>query len=432
MTTLRVCDSQRNMFQRISSLARPNRVRVFAAEDVTTIAEDEAPASAGGLETAQIDAIWDAAVRYYKTGLQPSVSLCIRRNGAKVLDRAIGHARGNTTAGIDDDELRLATPDTVYNLFSASKSVTAMLIHHLDECGKLHIDDAVCEYIPEFGANGKERITIRHVLNHRAGLPLIDAEHFDLDALGDASAVLNYLYNAEPASVPGRKLAYHAITGGFILGEIVRRVTGKDIQTYHNETIRQPLGMRSFAYGIPPEDIGEIARDVWTGPPAVFPLSRLVRKAFGGDMQTIVNLANDPRFLHSVVPSGNICGTAEEAGRYFECLLRGGEYNGTRVFSERSVKRARLEQNYHEYDGVLQYPFRYGLGFMLGSDHSSVIGPDTPDAFGHIGFTNILIYADPERDISVALLNNGKPLIAVESLWWLNLSRTIAKVIPKL
>lgn len=421
------------MLQEIANVARPNRVKVFDPTTVTTVAEDEAPARDGGLMQAQVDEIWDAVTRYYETGLHPAHNICLRRHGAKVLDRAIGHTHGNTPHGVDEKSLRPSTPGSVFNLFSASKPVTAMLIHHLDDAGVLHIDDRVSEYLPEFGVHGKEKTTIRHVLNHRAGLPLVPADKLDLELLTDEEAIVRYLCEAEPMSVPGRRLAYHALTGGFILGEIIKRVSGKPIREYLDEVVRQPLGMKHFQYGVSPEFVPNAAYDVFTGPKPPFPLSAIVKRAFGADMGTAVELVNDPRFRTSVVPSGNLFCTADEACRFFECLLRGGlAENGNRVFLERSVMRARLEQSYHEYDAVLQYPFRYGLGFMLGSRYTSVLGPDTPEAFGHMGFTNIIMYADPERDISLALLNNGKPLIAVESLWWLNIARTIARVIPKI
>lgn len=419
------------MLQELATAARPNRVHVFDPPSVTTIADDEATPVSGGLTHEAVDAIWEAVVRHYETGLHGGINLCIRRHGAKVIDRSIGHARGNTPAGVDEDRLLLATPDTAYNLFSASKAVTAMLIHHLDDAGAIHIDDRVAEYIPEFAVHGKDKTTIRHVLNHRAGLPLVPSDRFDLDFIMDEAGIVRYLCEARPTNVPGRKLAYHALTGGFILGEIIRRVTGQHIRDYLDEHVRKPLGFRYFQYGVTPDQLDEVAEDVWTGPNPPFPLSVLVKRAFGADMASAVDLCNDPRFRTGVVPSGNLFCTADEGSRFFECLLRGGEIDGVRVFSERCILRARIEQSYHEHDAVLQYPFRFGLGFMLGSKHSSVLGPDTPEAFGHMGFTNILAYADPERDISVALLNNGKPLIAVESIWWLNVARTIARSIPK-
>ncbi len=410
---------------------RPNRIQVFPPEDVTTIGEREEAPSAGGLTGSQVEEIWDAVVRYYETGLHPSLALCIRRHGRVVLDRTVGHSHGNAPGGPDDD-LRLATPDTLYNLFSASKPVTAMLIHHLDERNKLRVDDRVADYIPEFGKNGKEKVTIRHILSHRAGLALIPPENMDLDVLVDENEILQLLCDAQPDTVPGRKQAYHALSGGFILGEIIKRVARKPIREYLNEVIRKPLKMTSFQYGVPADQVCNVAKDTFTGPGAIFPLSVAVQRAFGAPIEEAVTLASDPRFLTGVVPSGNLICTPNEASMFFECLLRGGKLQNRRIFAKSTVNRAVLEQSYHEHDAVLQYPFRFGNGFMLGSDRSSVLGPDTPEAFGHMGFTNILVYADPERDISVALLNSGKPFIAVESLWWLNISRTITRTIPKM
>ncbi|MFT6399438.1 MAG: CubicO group peptidase (beta-lactamase class C family) [Bradymonadia bacterium] len=419
------------MLSDLKKRLRPNRIHVFPPEDVTSIGEREEAPGSGGLTASQVEEIWDSVVRFYETGLHPSLALCIRRNGRVVVDRAIGHSHGNTPAGPSDD-LRAATPDTLYNLFSASKPMTAMLIHHLDEKNKLRIDDRVADYIPEFAKNGKEKVTIRHILSHRAGLALIPPENMDLDILVDEQKILRLLCDAYPDTVPGRKQAYHALSGGFILGEIIKRVSGKPIREYLDEVIRKPLKMTSFQYGVPAEKVRDVAKDVFTGPGAFFPLSLAVRRAFGAPIDEAVALASDPRFLTGVVPSGNLICTPNEASMFFECLLRGGKLNNRRIFAETTVNRAVLEQSYHEHDAVLQYPFRFGNGFMLGSDRSSVLGPDTPEAFGHMGFTNILVYADPERDISVALLNNGKPFIAVESVWWLNIARTITRTIPKM
>ena len=419
------------MLSDLKNRLRPNRIHRFLPEDVTSFGEREEPPAAGGLSTSQVEEIWDSVVRYYETGLHPSLALCIRRHGKVVVDRAIGHSHGNTPDGVDSDQLRRATPDTLYNLFSASKPMTAMLIHLLDEKNKLRLDDRVADYIPDFAQNGKDKLTIRHLLSHRAGLALIPPENMDLDVLVDEAEILRLLCEASPETVPGRKQAYHALSAGFILGELIKRTAGMPIREFLDKSVRKPLKMTSFQFGVPPESVEDVARDTFTGPPAFFPLSIAVRKAFGAPMHEAVKLASDPRFLTSVVPSGNLICTPNEASLFFECLLRGGKVNNRRIFGERTVKRAILEQSYHEHDGVLQYPFRFGMGFMLGSDRSSVLGPDTPEAFGHMGFTNILVYADPERDISVALLNNGKPFIAVESLWWLNIARTITQTIPK-
>jgi len=410
---------------------RPNRVTVFEPRDVTTIAPDEEAPHAGGLTDHAIARIWESMERLYRTGLHPSLAVCIRRHGRVVLHRTLGHSHGNTPQGVDEAALRLATPSTLYNLFSASKSITAMLVHLLDDEGVLHIDDRVAEYIPEFGVNGKEAITLRHVLAHRSGLALIDNEDADIRVLADEDEVLRRLCAARPTHAPGRRLAYHALSGGFILAEVMRRVTGKHIRTLLDERVRGPLGMGAFQYGVPKALWREVAVDTFTGPPPPFPVSYLLQRAFGAPAPDAVRLAASEDFLTACVPSGNLICTADEACRFFELLLRGGTLDGVTVFSPRTIQRARIEQSYHEYDLVLQYPFRYGLGFMLGSKRSSVLGPDTEQAFGHMGFTNVIAYADPERDISVAFMNSGKPLIAVESLWWINATRTICESIPK-
>ncbi len=416
--------------QRIRTRLLPRRVRVFDPEAVTTRADDELSAAEGGLRQGDIEAIWGAVARHYRTGLHPSITICVRRHGRTVLHRSIGHARGNEPERRGRGELIPATPETLYNLFSASKSVTAMLIHRLDQRGDLHIDDRVVEYVPEFGKHGKELATIRHILGHRAGIALVPADHYDLELLTDQDAVLAALCDMKPSSVPGRRLAYHALTGGFVLAAIIHKVTGKPIREHLDEVLRQPLGFTSFQYGVPPDRIGDVAHDVFTGPIPFPPIAGWIERAFGGPAHKMIPETTDPRFLTAVVPSGNLICTADEACRYFELLLRGGELDGQRIFDRRTVVRATAESSYHEHDDVLHYPFRYGLGFMLGSDHLSVLGPNTRHAFGHMGFSNILVFADPQRDISVALLNNGKPLIALESIWWLNVVRTIGRVIP--
>ena len=142
-------------------------------------------------------------------------------------------------------------------------------------------------------------------------------------------------------------------------------------------------------------------------------------------------MANDHRFLTSVVPSANIVTTAPEVCQYFELLLRQGELNGVRIFQPQTIRNAVAEYRRFALDHVMYLPVRYGLGFMLGGELISFYGPRMPRAFGHLGFTNILAYADPQRDISVGFLNNGKPLVAVEMLLWMRIMWTIGWRIPR-
>lgn len=399
---------------------------------MTDIADDEVAARDVGLATADVDAIWSAVTAWYRTRLIPGITLCVRHRGQTILHRAIGHERGNTPTSRPDGLLVRARPQSMFNMFSASKAVTAMLVHHLDDRGLLHIDDRVADYIPEFGQNGKERVTIRHVIGHRGGIPTVRDVPMDPDLLGREGAILDLLCRARPESQPGRRLAYHAVTGGFLLGEIIRRVTGMPIRDYLDETVRRPLGFDSFQYGVDHADLPRVAEEAWTGPDPPGPIGRMVKRGFGVTMPEAIDLANHPTFLTGVVPSGNIVTTADEACRFMEMLLREGQLGGVRVFEPRTVRRAVGETSYMEVDDILKLPIRYGMGFMLGDRYLSLFSPGTREAFGHLGFTRILIWADPERDVSVAMLSNGKPLIAQDLPFWLNVPRVIASRIPRI
>jgi len=376
----------------------------------------EVPARDAGVDPAGLRRVWAAVERLYASGMHPAIQLCVRRLGQPVLDRAIGHAWGNGPDDPPDAPRVLATPETPFLLYSASKAITAMMIHLLDEWNVVRLDDPVCEFLPEFGVGTKRWITIRHVLIHRAGLPNLPPEAIDLERLDDPSAIVAILAGLRQTWRPGRQLAYHAVTGGFLLGEIVRRVTGGTIRTMLDHTVRRPLGLRWFNYGVAPDDVSLVARNYFTGPPALPPLSTLLRRALGVDFHRAAELANDPRFLTGIVPAANVVATANEVSQFYQLLMNGGELEGVRVFDPRTIRRATSEQSYLEFDLTLGLPFRYGMGFMLGGQWLSLYGPDTQYAFGHLGFTNIVSWADPERRIAAALLTSGKPLVYPE-LW---------------
>jgi CubicO group peptidase (beta-lactamase class C family) len=383
------------------------------------------------IEPAGVEQIWQAVERLYRSGIHPAIQLCVRRHGEVLIDRAIGHASGN---GPDDPphgrKVRLTT-DSPFNIYSASKAVTAMLIHRLDEQRLLHLNDPVCEYIPEFGAQGKDTITIQHVLTHRAGIPNLPPEVMRLETLEDDQEVLQHLFSARPLWRPGRRLAYHAITGGFILGEVVRRVTGKPIREVLRESILAPLGFRWMNYGVAPRDVSKVVRNYFTGPPLVPPLSTVIERALGVPMERAIALTNDPRFLTAVVPAGNVVSNANELSRFYQLLLNGGTLDGVQVFEPRTIRRATQEHSYLEFDMTLVLPLRHAMGFMLGGSTFSLYGPDTASAFGHLGFTNIISWADPARQIAGALMTSGKPLVYSELYYLHDLMWTIDRVCTK-
>ena len=348
-----------------------------------------------------------------------------------VLDRSLGHLRGNAPFDPPDAHRVMASPSTLFNLFSASKMVTAMLVHLCDERGLLHLDDPVAYYLPEFGQHGKDRITLRHVLTHRAGIPRIPPQFADVGLLERPQEILTLLSSQRPTFRAGRRLAYHALTGGFVLGAIVERVTGKSLRDVMRDEILAPLKFDAFNFGIAPERLHEVAINAFTGPPIVPPLSTVLRRALSVEFVEAVRVSNDPRFLTCVVPAGNIIATANEASRFMQLLLDGGTLDGVRVFETRTIQRAVAEQTYLEVDFTLGAPIRYSMGFMLGGRIASLYGLRTQRAFGHVGFTNVFVYADPSRDLAVALMTSGKPALSPGLARTLLVMQTIAHRIPR-
>ena len=383
--------------------------------EVTRIGVEASPRQARTTR-AELDRLWGIVQALYRTGVYPGLQVCVRRRGHVVLSRALGHAAGNAPDDPPDTPKVPMELDTPVNIFSASKAITAMVIHKLDEEHALHVDDRVCDFIPDFRRHGKSRITIRHLLAHRAGIPNLPPEAIDLELLARPERVNRILCEARVRTRPGRLLAYHAITGGFVLAEVVRRATGQDIREVLREKIAEPLGLRWMSYGVAPNDVDRVARNAFTGPPVPPPLSWLLARALGIGLQEVVHLTNDPRFLTGIVPSANVMTNAEELTAFYQCLLDEGEYEGVRVFEPRTVRHATAEESFWELDLTLGMPLRYGLGFMLGGKRFSLFGTDNPHAFGHVGFTNVFSWADPERQLAVALVTTGKPVISLHAI----------------
>lgn len=421
-------------FAILAAPARPFERRCHVPVDideVTTIAH-ETPAREVGISRGALESVWEAVQSLYRSGLHPAVQVCVRRMGEVVLSRSLGHVSGNEPGTNRGQSQVLATTATPFNLFSASKAVTAMVVHKLDERRLLHLDDRVCDYIPEFARNGKEWITLRHVLCHRSGIPHLPKDALDPELLTKPGEIIALLCDAKPTHGGGRRLMYHAVTGGFVLGEVVRRVTGKDIRQVMHEEVQQPLGFRWMNYGVAAADLPEVAVDAFTGLSLFPPVSTLLERALSTDVESVVRISNDPRFRTGIVPAANVMSTAEEVCAFYQCLLDEGELGGVRVFDPRTVRHACSEQNYWEFDFTLGVPIRYGLGFMLGGERVSLFGPDTPHAFGHLGFSNIFTWADPDRALSVALLTSGKPVLSPDMLRIVSLILSLGRAFPKL
>jgi len=384
-----------------------------------------------GVPKATVDKIWDHTVKLYQSGVHPGISLSVRRQNKVIMSRAIGHAQGNGPDDHHEDEKVLMRPDTPVCLYSTSKGITALLIHMLVEDGLVNVMDPVAFYAPEFARNGKDNITIHQILAHRGGIPGLPS-NTPLDTLWDEDKTWELLCDAEPIINDGSKLAYHAITGGFVLERVVRQVTGDTFNAYIDKKIRQPMGMEYFTYGAEPDKVARLAPTYATGPRPGILLRAMLKRALGtADITTLEDTCNDPRFQEAIIPAGNLVGTAEETSRFFQMMLNGGKWGRRRICAPATIARAVQEFGSRATDQTLMIPMRYSAGLMLGDQPFGIWGPNSPQAFGHLGLINKFAWADPEREMSVSLLTTGLPLLTHHIPRLVNVIRAIGNGIPR-
>ena len=369
----------------------------------------EVDAQEAGLTHGDVNAIWSAVEDFYRTGLYPGLSVCVRRHGEVVLNRAIGYSKGvNADEGFDEPVPM--TVDTPVCLYSASKAVMAMVVHKLAEDGHIKLLNPISYYIPEFGEHGKKNVSIYQMLTHRGGFPMIEGD-VPMETMFDREKVLQIIYDTESICSEGRVQAYHAVTSGFIADELVRVTTGKTIQEYMKEKFADPMGMKYFTFGVDKKTQPKVAKNYVSGMKNGKLIENVLSKVFGVSIDTAVELSNSQEFMESIVPSANLYATAEEVSRFYQMLLDGGKYEGQEILEPVTIQKAVREASGVTFDKGIFLPMRFSAGFMLGGNPMGMYGIKTHNAYGHLGFSNIFCWADPERDISVAILTTGKPII---------------------
>ncbi len=390
---------------------------------VTQIGIECDPASAG-MKPKQVQALWKNIEALYQTGVYPGIGFCLRRHGAIVLNRVIGHRQGNGPNDSADTPKLPMTLDTPICLFSASKAITAMVIHGLAEQGLLNLMDPVSYYLPNFSVKGKQDLTIQQVLSHRAGIPSLP-KNFDMDILFDAEALAHFVDHLKPQWASGRALGYHALTGGFVLGKVAETVSGKSMRTLLRNQIQKPMGMKYFNYGLPAKERADRALNYLTGIPSQFPVAQIFKRLLGLPVEQVIELSNEIRFQQAVMPPANIMATAEETARFFQMLLDEGRYKNKRIYAAETIHNATQPLGKPEMDRMFLMPMHYSAGMMLGGSPAGLWGPMSASAFGHIGFSNNFCWADKQRDISVAFLSTGKPILGPHILQLLKLAGSI-------
>lgn len=400
-----------NSMTATTAMTADGRIRVPAdLDEVTAFGTGETAEDHSGIDPASVERIWQAARHWYAAGMHPAIQVCLRHNGKVILNRAIGHGWGNAPTDPPEAEKLPVTTDTPFCVYSCAKGISTTVVHMLAERGELSLDARVCEYLPTFTSKGKDRITVRHVMTHSAGIPFPTGPQPDVLRMDDSEYTREELDKLRPFYKPGRLHMYHALTWGPLVREIVLGATGRSIRDILAAEILEPLGFRWSNYGVKPEDLPLVAPSHATGKPLPAPMRAAFKLAVGGTLHEIIPMSNQPFFLTGVLPSSNTISTANELSRFAEILRRGGELDGVRVMRPETLQAATKEARRLRPDiatGLM--PMRWGTGYMLGSKRFGPFGKATPAAFGHSGLVDIAMWADPSRALSVGIVSSGKP-----------------------
>ena len=321
-------------------------------------------------------------------GLHIGAQLYVSLRGEVIADAALGLAR-------DGVPMR---PDTLMLWLSAGKPISAVAIAQVWERGLLDLDDPVAKHIPEFAANGKDIVTIRHILTHTGGFRAL-LGHWEGKAWDEVIAALSNS-RLEPRWVPGQTAGYHPITSWYLLGELVRRLDGRPFDRYVREMIFEPIGMTDSWIGMPVETYRAYGDRIG--------LMHEIK-----DGQAIANYALDREDLAAQIrPPTNARGPIRELGLFYQTLLKRGE----EILRPQTIEAMTARHRVGMYDKTFRHVIDWGLGFVLQSNQYGVdtvpygYGPHaSPRTFGHSGSRSSIGYADPEHGLVVACLFNGAP-----------------------
>src|SRR4051812_1845278 len=340
----------------------------------------------------------DAFVANFAERADVGAAVCVYVDGHPVVDLWGGVA--DPVAGSPWQQ------ETIVCVFSSTKGVTAIGANLAIQRGLLDPDAPVASYWPEFGANGKDSITVRQVLSHQAGLPLVDGE-FSLEEALDWVPMVEALAAQAPLWDPGSRHGYHMRTYGWLVGELLRRATGRSPGTYLREEVTGPLGV-DFWVGLPESEEPRVARLV---PPETTPRDALA--SFGGSLLLTRVLANpgghfdynemwNTRALHAAeLPSSNGIGDARGLARlYASCI--GNGVDGKRTLKDETIEAATTVHSKGP-DAVIMIESCFGLGFMLGRSFGAA---NPAPAFGHAGAGGSLAFADPSSGMAFAYVMN--------------------------
>jgi len=344
---------------------------------------------------AGFEPVRDAFARNFADYREVGAACCVYVDGQPVVDVWGGVA--------DVATHRPWAEDTIVLVYSSTKGVTATAANLLIERGELDVDAPVAEYWPEFAVAGKDNLRVRSVLSHQAGLPVVDGE-FTLDDVLAWQPIVDALAAQEPRWKPGTTHGYHMRTYGWLVGELVRRVTGRTIGRFVADEVVEPLGLE-FWIGLPEEQEPRCATLVPAGDSdlvELLPEGTLLREAIPnpGGLFAYDERWNTRPFHAAELPSSNGIGDARSLARLYAALI--GEVDGVRLLKPETLTAAATPQA-RGLDEVLMIETAYGLGFMLPPSLDASAGTG---AFGHAGAGGSLAMADPDAGFAFAYVMN--------------------------
>ena len=343
-------------------------------------------------------------------------SVCVTVGGETVVDLWGGTADPATGRAWDSR--------TIGNVWSATKGATALCAHVLSARGQLDVDAPVTAYWPEFGKNGKETVLVRHLLSHQAGVPAV-REPLPAGCFYDWSLMADALAAEQPFWRPGTRAGYHALTFGFLVGELVRRISGRSLGRFFAEEVAGPLGLE-FWIGLPEEHEHRVAPTIPAPPPApgepvpslyVAALSDpasvqgLMLANSGGYM--LVPGESDSRAAHAA-EIGAVGGMTQARGLagLYRPLALGGTVDGVALVGPEQLYRMGAVVAAGSVDAVLLVPTRWTMGYVKGTDNRYLPVADregvliAEEAFGHPGMGGSFGFADPRARLSFGYTMN--------------------------
>ncbi|MEM7800672.1 MAG: serine hydrolase domain-containing protein [Chloroflexota bacterium] len=339
-----------------------------------------------GLSQRGVDRIVSLFEQHFADGQHPASQLVILKDEQVILDRTLGVLK---MGGYDS-----VLPSTPFQAFSCTKPLACLCLHQLIEKGLVEVDAPVANYWPEFGQKGKESATIRHVFLHQAGIPQRGL-YFQIPNWWNWERVTNFVAELPAEFEPGSQTAYHLVNQGFIVGEVVRRVSGRPIDIYMREEIFEPLGMCHSYLGLPREELNRAAELYWGA----------------SDQRNTVLLFRQAR--HAVMPAATLNTSARDLAIFYQMMLNQGSYNGHSFLKPETVAFM-TSPGYAGYDHTLDLYIQWGHGFEVGGerpaeyrDQSYTLGEKSGLAtFGHSGQRSCNAWADSETGLVMIYLTN--------------------------